>query len=78
MERKKIARIRQLQFHQQSNNTTRKNNLYQSKDILKNPIVKGAIIIGGIYGVLFLSKYIINEYAEVVIATKKLRDACQR
>ncbi|WP_024772950.1 hypothetical protein [Aquimarina macrocephali] len=47
----------------------------QSKEILKHPVVKGLAIVAALYGVLFISKYVIKEYAEVVIATKKLRDA---
>ena len=43
--------------------------------LLKNPWIKGAVVIGTIYGILFISKYIINEYAEVIMASKKLRDA---
>jgi hypothetical protein len=48
---------------------------YQTKALLKNPWVKGVVTIGAFYGVLFISKYVIREYAEVVAATKKLRDA---
>ena len=43
--------------------------------LLKNPWIKGVVVIGAVYGVLFISKYIINEYAEVIMASKKLRDA---
>ncbi|MEW7279195.1 hypothetical protein ABW636_11435 [Aquimarina sp. 2201CG1-2-11] len=43
--------------------------------LLKNPWIKSVIVIGTIYGFLFISKYIINEYAEVITASKKLRDA---
>ena len=48
---------------------------YQAKALLKNPWVKGVVTVGALYGVLFISKYVIREYAEVVAATKKLRDA---
>ncbi len=46
-----------------------------SKELLKHPVVKGAAFIATLYGVMFVSKYIIKEYAELVTATKKLRDA---
>ncbi|MFC5048292.1 hypothetical protein ACFSTE_02605 [Aquimarina hainanensis] len=46
-----------------------------SKELLKSPIVKSVAIVAALYGVLFISKYIIREYAQVVAATKKLRDA---
>ncbi len=46
-----------------------------AKPLLKDPWVKGVVVIGAIYGVLFISKYIINEYAEVIKVSKKLRDA---
>ncbi len=45
------------------------------KELLKNPVIKGIAIVGTVYGVLFISKFIIKEYAAVVLATKKLRDA---
>lgn len=47
----------------------------QVKILWENPWVKGIAILGAVYGTLFISKYLIKEYAEVVAATKKLRDA---
>jgi hypothetical protein len=47
----------------------------QVKTLWEHPLIKGVAIIGTLYGTLFISKYIIKEYAEVVVASKKLRDA---
>lgn len=75
MERRKIIRRERLQNVQLSKEKTKRTLTDQSKELLQHPIVKGVAIVGALYGVLFISKYIIKEYAEVVAATKKLRDA---
>lgn len=75
MERRKRIRRKQLKNTQLLKDKTKRTLTDQSKELLKNPIVKGIAIVGALYGVLFISKYIIKEYAEVVAATKKLRDA---
>ncbi len=48
---------------------------HQKKALLKNPWIKGLIVVGGLYGLLFVSKYVIREYADLITATKKLRNA---
>lgn len=75
MERRKMIRRKRLEHDKPSSDQIKKTVVSQSKELLKNPIVKGVTIVGALYGVLFISKYIIREYAEVVAATKKLRDA---
>ncbi len=75
MERRKRIRRKQLKNTQLLKDKTKRTLTDQSKELLKNPIIKGIAIVGAFYGVLFISKYIIKEYAEVVAATKKLRDA---
>ncbi len=75
MEIRKMIRRKRLEHDKPSSDQIKKTVVSQSKELLKNPIVKGIAIIGTLYGVLFVSKYIIKEYAEVVAATKKLRDA---
>lgn len=59
-----------------------KKSLYQIQDtsdqihtLWKHPLTKTLVIVGSVYGILFISKYIISEFAEVVIATKKLKNA---
>ncbi len=75
MERRKIIRRKRAQSKQLPNKPIRETMVNQSKELLKSPIVKGVVVVGALYGILFISKYIIKEYAEVVAATKKLRDA---
>ena len=43
-----------------------------------SPFVKATLIIASVYGVLFVSKYFINEYANVIIAAKKLKNAIKK
>jgi ribulose 1,5-bisphosphate synthetase/thiazole synthase len=74
MRRETVIRRKKPSVKQPEKDTTR-TMIDQSKEILKHPVVKGVAIVAALYGVLFISKYIIKEYAEVVIATKKLRDA---
>lgn len=74
MRRETIIRRKRSQeksFSEKGTNTLTKH----SKELLKNPVIKGVVVVVALYGVLFVSKYIIKEYAEVVAATKKLRDA---
>ncbi|WP_108866774.1 hypothetical protein [Aquimarina aquimarini] len=59
--------------YQKTNELTEISN--QAKRLVKNPMIKDLLVIGAVYGLLFISKYIIKEYAEVVVASKKLRDA---
>ncbi|WP_298547655.1 hypothetical protein [uncultured Aquimarina sp.] len=75
MERRKIIRRERLKNVPLSKDKTKRTLANQSKELLKNPVVKGVVIVGALYAVLFISKYIIKEYAEVVASTKKLRDA---
>ncbi|KAA1242587.1 hypothetical protein [Aquimarina sp. RZ0] len=75
MERRKIIRRKRAQSKQLPNKPIKKTMVNQSKELLKSPLVKGVVVVGALYGILFISKYIIKEYAEVVAATKKLRDA---
>ncbi len=75
MERRKIIRRKRFQNAQLSNEKRKRLLTDQYKELLKNPVVKGVAIVGALYGGLFISKYIIREYAKVVVATKKLRDA---
>ncbi|WP_109098171.1 hypothetical protein [Aquimarina sp. AU58] len=74
METRKMIRRKQLQNNSPTNDQIKKTLTDQSKELLKNPIVQGVAIVGALYGVLFISKYVIREYAEVIAATKKLRD----
>ena len=74
MRREAIIRRKRAQeksFSEKGTNSLKK----QSKELLKHPIAKGVAVVVTLYGILFVSKYIIKEYAEVVVATKKLRDA---
>ncbi|MAQ75121.1 MAG: hypothetical protein CL613_02160 [Aquimarina sp.] len=75
MERTQNIRKKRLQGNQPHHNDLKKDLMHHSKELLKHPLVKGVAIVGAVYGILFISKYIIKEYAEVVIATKKLRNA---
>ena len=70
----KITQEQSLKKKEQSTDEIKKMT-NQVKILWKNPWVKGIAILGAVYGTLFISKYLIKEYAEVVAATKKLRDA---
>lgn len=50
----------------------------EMKKVLKHPITK--VVIGGvvIYGLLFVSKYFINGYAELVKASRNLKGIHRR
>ncbi|GGX17631.1 hypothetical protein [Aquimarina muelleri] len=72
--RRKITQEQSLKKKEQSTDEIKKV-ANQVKILWENPWVKGIAILGAVYGSLFISKYLIKEYAEVVAATKKLRDA---
>ena len=72
--RRKITQGQSLKKKEQSTDEIKKMT-NQVKIPWENPWVKGIAILGVVYGTLFISKYLIKEYAEVVAATKKLRDA---
>ncbi|WP_027414299.1 hypothetical protein [Aquimarina muelleri] len=72
--RRKITQEQSLKKKEQSTDEIKKM-ANQVKILWENPWVKGIAILGAVYGSLFISKYLIKEYAEVVAATKKLRDA---
>ncbi|GGX22881.1 hypothetical protein [Aquimarina muelleri] len=72
--RRKITQEQSLKKKEQSTDEIKKM-ANQVKILWENPWVKGIAILGAVYGTLFISKYLIKEYAEVVAATKKLRDA---
>ncbi|WP_438711018.1 hypothetical protein ACSTS3_21150 [Aquimarina muelleri] len=72
--RRKITQEQSLKKKEQSTDEIKKMT-NQVKILWENPWVKGIAILGAVYGTLFISKYLIKEYAEVVAATKKLRDA---
>ena len=72
--RRKMTQRQSLKKKEQSiDEVTKMTN--QVKILWKNPWVKGVAVLVAIYGALFIAKYLIKEYAEVVAATKKLRDA---
>ncbi|WP_438712664.1 hypothetical protein ACSTS3_10605 [Aquimarina muelleri] len=71
--RRKITQEQSLKKKEQSTDEIKKV-ANQVKILWENPWVKGIAILGAVYGSLFISKYLIKEYAEVVAATKKLRD----
>ncbi|WP_438711077.1 hypothetical protein ACSTS3_21470 [Aquimarina muelleri] len=72
--RRKITQEQSLKKKEQSTDEIKKV-ANQVKILWENPWVKRIAILGAVYGTLFISKYLIKEYAEVVAATKKLRDA---
>ncbi|WP_025743067.1 hypothetical protein [Aquimarina pacifica] len=47
----------------------------ESEPLYKNMWVKGALVVASIYGLMFVSKYFISQYADLITATKKLRNA---
>lgn len=49
--------------------------LIDKKKVLKHPITKLVICGIAIYGILKVSKYFVNGYAELIRATKNLRNA---
>ncbi|WP_420573658.1 hypothetical protein [Kordia sp.] len=49
--------------------------LIDKKKILKHPVTKLVICGIAIYGILKISKYFVNGYAELIRATKNLRNA---
>ncbi|WP_430408597.1 hypothetical protein [Kordia sp.] len=49
--------------------------LIDTKKVLKHPVTKLVICGVAIYGVLKVSKYFVNGYAELIRATKNLRNA---
>jgi hypothetical protein len=50
----------------------------EMKQIIKHHITKIAIVVVTVYGLLFVSKYFINGYAEIVKATRNLKDVHKR
>jgi len=71
MERRKVMRRKVLD--RKTSTIDKRNKIKDQAELLwQNPIVKGTVVIGALYGALFISKYIIREYAEVVAATRKL------
>ncbi len=75
MERRKVIKRKTSQSSQLLNHKMKHPIINHSKELLKHPGVKAVAVVGILYGILFVSKYVIKEYAEVVAATKKLRDA---
>jgi len=49
--------------------------LIDKKKVLKHPVTKLVICGIAIYGILKVSKYFVNGYAELIRATKNLRNA---
>ncbi|QHI37104.1 hypothetical protein IMCC3317_24820 [Kordia antarctica] len=49
--------------------------LIDKKKVLKHPVTKLVICGIAIYGILKVSKYFVNGYAELIRATKNLRKA---
>ena len=50
----------------------------EMKQVLKHLITKIVVGIITVYGLLFVSKYFINGYAEIVKATRNLKDVHRR
>ncbi|EDP97370.1 hypothetical protein U8527_03425 [Kordia algicida OT-1] len=49
--------------------------LVDTKKVLKHPVTKVIICGVAIYGILKVSKYFVNAYAELIRASKNLSDA---
>ena len=72
MERRKMMRRKVL--NRKTSTIDKRNKIKDQATLLwQNPMVKGLVVVGALYGTLFISKYIIREYAEVVVATRKLK-----
>jgi len=74
MEKRRVMRRNNLRKKLLQNEEKTRTVMNQSKELLKHPVAKGLAIAAALYCTLYGSKYIIKQYAEVVVAAKKLRD----
>ena len=78
-----IKRSKNLRYRKpQEEQTNNLQVLYPYLDIIKDPKVKkvGYVVIalGGVYGVMYLSKYFIRAAAKMIYATKDLKNAIRK
>jgi len=47
----------------------------KKEPLYQNTLIKASLIIVSVYGALFISKYFVKQYADLIVATKKLWNA---